>query len=294
MPVSTVGMSTYADYQGVFFTVQALRMYHPEVMDQVEILVVDNNPDSDHGEEVRRFFEGYDTESGLFTQGNVPNGRYIPFTDYQSSFVKGKVFEEARGVYVLCIDCHVFLVPGALKKLINYYTAFPNTKDLIQGPLIHDDLNNWFTHLEPEWNDQMFGNWGCANELFEKGDPFEIPMNGCGLFSCKKEHWVGFNPKFRGFGGEEWYIQEKFRKYGGKTLCLPFLQWMHRFQRMDKPEYTADMYDRIRNFIIGWMELYEDKEHAGVQSIIEHYTKLGYSEEKIKGFLDTFPDNYLS
>ena len=63
---------------------------------------------------------------------------------------------------------------------------------------------------------------------------------------------------------------------------------------MDKPEYTADMYDRIRNFIIGWMELYEDKEHAGVQSIIEHYTKLGYSEEKIKGFLDTFPDNYLS
>ena len=105
-------MSTYDDYQGVFFTVQALRMYHPEVMDQVEILVIDNNPDSDHGEEVRRFFEGYDTESGLFTQGNVPNGRYIPFTDYQSSFVKGKVFEEARGEYVLCIDCHVFLVPA--------------------------------------------------------------------------------------------------------------------------------------------------------------------------------------
>jgi len=53
------------------------------------------------------------------------------------------------------------------------------------------------------------------------------------------------------------------------------------------------MYDRIRNFLIGWMELYENKEHAGVQSIVENYVKYGYSEEKIKELLDTFPDNYL-
>ena len=48
----TIGMATYDDYQGVFWTIQALRMYHAEVMDQVEIIVIDNNPDSDHGKEV--------------------------------------------------------------------------------------------------------------------------------------------------------------------------------------------------------------------------------------------------
>ena len=37
----TVGMATYDDYQGVFWTVQALRMYHAEVMDQVEIIVIE-------------------------------------------------------------------------------------------------------------------------------------------------------------------------------------------------------------------------------------------------------------
>tara|TARA_R100000750_G_scaffold52679_1_gene37915 strand:+ start:1164 stop:2054 length:891 start_codon:yes stop_codon:yes gene_type:complete len=294
LPILTIGMATYDDYEGVFFTIQALRMYHPEVMDQVEILVIDNNPEGEEGKEVKRFIEGYEADSGLFTQGNVPNGRYIPFTEYQSSFVKGQVFEQAKGDFVLCLDSHVFLVPGSLKKLIDYYSMFPDTKDLIQGPLIHDNLCNFFTHLQPEWNDQMFGNWEFAEELFNAGNPFEIPMQGCGLFSCKKEHWVGFNPKFRGFGGEEWYLQEKFRKHGGRALCLPFLQWMHRFNKVvNKPEYPLDMYARIRNFIIGWTELYGDTQHEGVQSIIENYVKLGYSEEKIKELLEGFPDNYL-
>ena len=139
MPVLTIGMATYNDYDGVYFSVQALRMYHPEVMDQVEILVIDNKPDSPHGEEVKRFIESY-----------VTNGRYVPFTEWESSFVKGQVFEHAQGEYVLCIDCHVLLVPGALAKLISYYNTFPNTKDLLQGPLVHDDLKNFYTHFEPK------------------------------------------------------------------------------------------------------------------------------------------------
>ncbi|SVD39365.1 uncharacterized protein METZ01_LOCUS392219, partial [marine metagenome] len=81
----TIGMATYDDYDGVFFSVQAIRMYHPEIIDQVELLVIDNNPDSPSGKEVKRLIEDY-----------VPNGRYVPFTEYNSSFVKGKVFEEAQ------------------------------------------------------------------------------------------------------------------------------------------------------------------------------------------------------
>ena len=269
----TVGMATYDDYDGVFFSVQAIRMYHPEITDQIEILVIDNNPDSPSGKEVRRLIEDY-----------VPNGRYIPFTEHNSSFVKGKVFEEAKGDYVICIDCHVFLVPGSLKKLIDYYSVFPNTKDLIQGPLMHDNLKSFSTHFEPEWRGQMFGTWATNQEALDKGDPFEIQMQGCGLLSCKKEHWVGFNPAFRGFGGEEWYIQEKFRKYGGNVLCLPFLQWMHRFSRPNNIPYPLDVYDRIRNYIIGWTELYGNKKDERVLSIVQHFVEEGCEEEKIMEF----------
>ena len=274
MAALTIGMATYDDYDGVFFSVQAIRMYHPEVTDQIELLVIDNNPDSPSGKEVNNFIENY-----------VPNGRYIPFTEYNSSFVKGKVFEEAQGDYVLCIDCHVFLVPGSLKKLIDYYSIFPNTKDLIQGPLMHDELKSFSTHFKPEWSQGMFGTWDTNQEALDKGDPFEIQMQGTGLLSCKKEHWVGFNPEFRGFGGEEWYIQEKFRQYGGNVLCLPFLKWMHRFGRPNEPQYPLEMYDRIKNYIIGWMELYKDKKDERVLSIVEHFVEQGYEKEKIMTIL---------
>ena len=51
--------------------------------------------------------------------------------------------------------------------------------------------------------------------------PFAVPAQGMGLFSCRREAWLGFNPNFRGFGGEEFYIHEKYRQAGRRTVCLP-------------------------------------------------------------------------
>ena len=39
-PKLTIGLATYDDYNGVYFSVQALRMYHPEMMQQTEIIIV--------------------------------------------------------------------------------------------------------------------------------------------------------------------------------------------------------------------------------------------------------------
>ena len=41
----TIGMATYDDYDGVYFTVQAIPLYHPEVTLDTEILVIDNHPE---------------------------------------------------------------------------------------------------------------------------------------------------------------------------------------------------------------------------------------------------------
>src|SRR5215831_15619712 len=40
----TVGMATYDDFDGVYFTVMGLRLYHSEIADRISILIVDNNP----------------------------------------------------------------------------------------------------------------------------------------------------------------------------------------------------------------------------------------------------------
>ena len=39
----TIGMAVYEDFDGAYFTIQALRMYHD--LRQCELIVVDNAPD---------------------------------------------------------------------------------------------------------------------------------------------------------------------------------------------------------------------------------------------------------
>tara|TARA_R110002167_G_scaffold247176_1_gene452766 strand:- start:48 stop:527 length:480 start_codon:yes stop_codon:yes gene_type:complete len=121
----------------------------------------------------------------------------------------------------------------------------------------------------------MWGTWQTHETLGKNPDdiPFEIPSMGLGLFSCRKDAWLGFNKHFRQFGGEEGYIHEKFRQHGRKTLCLPFLRWVHRFSRPEGPPYPLNIKSRIRNYIIGHMEL-----NLELDELIDHFI----SEEKIK------------
>jgi len=241
----TIGMASYDDFDGVFFTTQALFMYHKDILSYTKFIVVDNNPHSKQGEQTRE----YCSQVGI---------TYVPFSDYTATTVKGLVFEYAETPYVLCVDSHVLIEPGAILKLLLYYQCNDNTPDLLQGPLLSEEPNHpdiW-THFEPKWRSQMFGIWATDERGRDpNGQPFEIPMQGMGLFSCRKDAWVGFNKGFRGFGGEEWYIHEKFRKSGGKTLCLPFLRWAHRFRRPRGVPYKVSLEDKIRNYYTGFIEL---------------------------------------
>ncbi|MBV9688709.1 MAG: glycosyltransferase [Ktedonobacteraceae bacterium] len=110
--------------------------------------------------------------------------------------------------------------------------------------------------MDPYWGTQMWGTWGRdPRGQDQDGEPFEIPMQGLGVFSCLKSAWPGFHPDFRGFGGEEGYIHEKFRQAGHRTLCLPWLRWIHRFGRPAGVTYPFTLEDRIRNYVIGFTEL---------------------------------------
>jgi GR25 family glycosyltransferase involved in LPS biosynthesis len=240
----TIGMATYDDFDGVYFSAQAIRLFHPEVTVDTEILVIDNNPGSGTGEHLRKL------------EGKIPGFRYVPWGWINTTSVRDMVFQEARGQWVLCMDSHVFLEPGSLRKLIEYIDANPASADLLQGPLIGDNLEVRGTHFEPRWRTGMFGIWAIdARGREENAEPFEIPMQGLGLFACRRDAWLWFNSRFRGFGGEEGYIHEKFRQAGRRTLCLPFLRWLHRFGRPGGAPYPNIWKDRMRNYLIGAAEL---------------------------------------
>lgn len=251
----TISMATHDDYDGVYFTVQSLRLYHTN---DLEILILDNNPDSPHGAALRRF------------AGDLPNCRLINVTDRKSSFVKYDAFAHATGDVVLQLDCHVLLEPGAIDALMVHWRANPDSLDMVTGPVVYNRLDACSTRMNPQWRGHDFGCWGDDPEALRAGVPFEIPMQGMGCFSMRRAAFGGINPHFRGFGAEEWYMAEKVRQWGGRVICHPKLRWVHRFAWPART-FPLSMESKVVNYYRGWLELYGSLTHPRMQEMTAHW-----------------------
>ncbi len=268
-PDFTIGMACFDNFDEVYFTVQALRFYHPELMSRWEIVVVDNNPGSKEGEAVRAFINGRVKQ----------NGRYIAWDEVKGSVPpRGKMIDEARGRFVVCIDSHVLLAPGCLAGLTKFFDDNPECDDFLQGPLVSNYGPHRLegSHMIPRWRSQMFGCWGVDERANDpEGEPFEIPMHGLGLFAVRRASWLRFHPGFSGFSGGEGYIHEKYRQAGRRVLCLPFARWYHKFSRPNGIPHRPSMEDKIRNHIRGWVELGVDLQTGStvdpIESIADHF-----------------------
>lgn len=314
----TLGMACHDDFHGVAFSIQSLRLH--QGLGDYEILVVDNQPASPHGQATAKFCQ------------DLPEVRYLPMPEKTgTSQSRERVFAEARGEAVAVMDCHVLFPPGTLSRLAQFYEANPDCRDLLSGPLILNHFRGYHTHYNPQWRAGMWGTWGtawtctcgpkrnlrfttlevaervqfrdlascsaevtgcpCGRKLptlpwpghearlveagfqplgFSDDDPyFEVPGQGLGFFTCLKAAWPGFHPEFRGFGGEELYIHAKFRRAGGRALCLPWLKWWHRFERPDGVKYPLSHYLKVRNYVLGHQEL-----QLELAPVFDHFVSL--------------------
>lgn len=261
----TVSMATYNDYDGVFFTVQSLRMHHPLPPD-TEILILDNNPQGSHSKTLNGFARG------------VPNCRVINVEDRKSSFVKYDAFKHATGDVVLGLDCHVLLKTGFVENLMEWWSDHKGEAHLLTGPLVYNDLVSLSSHMNEEWRGSDFGTWGTNADRLNDNIPFLIPMQGMGCFSFWREKAPTPNPNFRNFGAEEWYMAEKARQNGGKVICHPALTWMHRFDWPAR-SFPMTLDDKIVNYYIGWMELYGSLDHQRMVDMKSHWLKFKSESE---------------
>lgn len=239
-PTLTIGMLTYDDFDGVYFSIQAIRTYHADIAKKIRFLVVDNNPDSKHGKEVANLCR------------NRSDSDYYAITGVNSTSLRNLVFELASTEHVLCMDCHVLMQPLSLERLIRFYEANPGTNDLFQGPLYTEANYVIATGMEPNFRGGNFGTWTENDKRCDDpaADPFEIAMHGMGMFTCRRDAWPRFPIGMRGFGGEEGTIHEKFRLTGRKCWNLPFLGWTHRFPRPGGVPYKLDIEQKVRNHLM--------------------------------------------
>lgn len=297
-PLLTIGMAHHQDFDGVYFTIQSTRLFHPEMAGQIEFVVVDNQPGTPHGKAIKDLFENF-----------IPNARYVEAGEVTgTSAPRDRVFAEAAGLLTICCDCHVMFAPGSLRKTVDFHHAIrtetldeiwpgyterataefgrpPQPDDLFHGPLLMDDLRSFATHLDDRWGAGMWGQWSDPpDDRASNPDapPFEIRMMGLGLFASQPETWLGFHPLFRQFGGEEGFIHEKYRTHGRKVWCLPWLRWPHRFFRPHGRRYPADRSAMIRNYAIGLPSV-----GISLDRMRAHYLEQGVDPVALEQLCDT-------
>lgn len=247
MPISdnrrarlTIGIPTYRDFEGLWCTIEALRLYHD--LTSVEILVVDN-------------FGCKLTEE--FCRDAGAQYAYLPGPT-GTALVKNAMFARATGDVVMCIDSHVLLHPGAIESLRTHFAENPECADLLHGPMIDSTHGHYHVEMADQWRGQMWGVWNL-DDIIKPAElpavPWPVHHMGMGLFACRRDKWLGFNSHFRGFGGEEGYLAIKYRQAGHQCVQIPGLKWSHRFGRTFGIPYPLSVDDKLRNYLIGCREL---------------------------------------
>lgn len=310
----SIGIAHHDDFDGAYFTIQDIRKElifngRRDLLERIEFVVVENNKSSDHAEVLKDFcLSGLSSSKSLNYNISSANG---------TSAVKNEIIKNATGDFVLVLDCHVLLcsVVNVIDRLFEFMEQNPETNDIYNGPLVHDNMQGISTHYKNEWRDNNWGVWSTAfkckcsefyfdiNSVVEEDDitisciktgkllekcpnceyvfpsnkeslnkklsanelsmaavdkeekPFEIFAQGTGCFFVRKAAWLGYNEYALGFGGEEGYIHEKYRINGNKSYCLPFLKWLHRFNRVEDVKYPASIDYKLRNYILEFTEL---------------------------------------
>lgn len=270
----TIGTPTHNDQKGLAFTFTLLReqIVRLGLQDRVQLLAVDNNP---HGKEADIVNRTVQRVGGKYVAHAEPVGAAPP---------RNRLFQEAAGDWVLCVDSHVWLFPGVLERLVKFCDG--NTSgDLFQGVLASSKVYKDDGTIDPVWThctatmgeDGLVGKAQVNKEALDpEAPPFEVPSSGIGLFLARRDQWLGFSEKFEGFGIEG-YIQAKYRQHGRKAWCLPWLRWWHWFRDSKSQPVSYDMSWRKRT-----ANMLHSHHEVGVPTLTEirrHHVKTGRTSE---------------
>ena len=84
----TIGSAVYDDFDGVYFSYQSIRLNNQDIWDDLDLLIIDNNPDSAQGKATKSFCE------------KTKHIRYIPYTEKKSTAVRNEIFKNAEGEFL--------------------------------------------------------------------------------------------------------------------------------------------------------------------------------------------------
>ena len=200
------------------------------------------------------FITHNDKSEDLFSGPMVLNSFSDIYTHFNDEWGSGMWGRWGQAWNCICDSFHFSFTKGEDNKVV--FRRLSDAKKITKCEYCdkefpHGDYNGVSSRLKEE---------GYNRSGFEeKEKPFEIFAQGLGVFLTRKNSWLKFNSHASGFGGEECYIHEKYRMAGRKTVCLPFLKWIHRFGRPQGIQYPISTNQKLKNYMLEFEELGLDK-----------------------------------
>jgi glycosyltransferase involved in cell wall biosynthesis len=143
------------------FTIQDIRIEvlfnkRKELLEKIEIVIVENDAESDHAESLKNF-----------SINNLAKNKSLSYNICRTegtSSSRNMIIDNANGEFVLVLDCHVLLCPtlSVIEKLLDFIESDYDDGNIYCGPLVGDDGESIYTHFTDEWSGSKFGIWALA------------------------------------------------------------------------------------------------------------------------------------
>jgi hypothetical protein len=198
----------------LWFTLQGI--LHAGFQDRVEVIVVDNEP-SQAVRDVCDYFAR-------------PMLRYIEAGEIKGvNYPRSVGAKAAKGAWLMMLDSHVLMAPGSFDIILDRI----NSGCYPPRALVHCGVSFGGPEVWGSYRLTLDTNfWGTWHHLVRADAhlPYPIAATGNWCFMTRLSDWHrcgGLNEAFRGYGGDEIYLQLKYWRSGGQVLLDPLLKGCH-------------------------------------------------------------------
>lgn len=278
----TIGIMHSGTYCSIHSTLQAIRMYHSEVLNKIEIIVLDSHPMQTDGDKLKLSLLSGELRG-------IPV-RYMANNRCTGTSYKALISEHVSTPYFLYIEPGTLLSAGSIEKLINY---FDNNLDkgfgILQGVEFDFTLQNYVTHTNFEWCDGKFGHDAKDVRVELSSDnAFEVDGVRLKTFAYRVDAVKNiklFGTKFtlNSENMDNLYCDRALRNAGLKIGCLPFLKYTcSEPSASDKVKFRIESTD-VYNYTMAFLEL---NMHDDLNTMIDEKSSI-MDPLKVKNIVET-------
>lgn len=220
----TIGIMYHSAYDAIHSTLQSIRLYHSEILGDIEIIILDSHPMGVDGDQLKLSLLSNDI-------CEIPV-RYIANNKCRGSSEKQIILEYVSTPYFLYMEPGTLMVQGSIGKLIKYFDSnLDKGFGILQGIEFDFALKNYVTHTKFIWHDNSYGiddrdiNVNLSSDVAISVDGARLNVFACRMDTVKNIKLFGPHFLANSSNMDNLFCDKTLRFNNLDIGCLPSLRY---------------------------------------------------------------------